>query len=175
MTEIRTSIVDKFSNLLVSENFEESSTYARDIEKGIYNSSLKYADSKGIIKRWDNKIFKNIYLAKVRSVYSNLDSSSYIQNKRFSSRLKSNEFKSYQIAEMEPVRIFPENWKELIDKKNKRDKLLYETRKEMATDMFKCGRCKKNECTYYQLQTRSADEPMTTFITCLNCGKRWKQ
>ena len=44
----------------------------------------------------------------------------------------------------------------------------------MATDQYQCGRCHKRLCTYYQLQTRSADEPMTTFVTCLNCGKRWK-
>ncbi|CAJ0963225.1 unnamed protein product, partial [Mesorhabditis belari] len=42
------------------------------------------------------------------------------------------------------------------------------------SDMFKCGKCKKNNCTYNQLQTRSADEPMTTFVFCLECGNRWK-
>ena len=45
---------------------------------------------------------------------------------------------------------------------------------EASTDAFKCGKCKQRACTYYQLQTRSADEPMTTFITCVNCGNRWK-
>ena len=39
---------------------------------------------------------------------------------------------------------------------------------------FTCFKCKSNKCTFYQLQTRSADEPMTTFVTCLNCGNRWK-
>ncbi|KAJ2693814.1 transcription elongation factor TFIIS [Coemansia spiralis] len=39
-------------------------------------------------------------------------------------------------------------------------------RAEAATDQFKCGRCKQRKCTFYQLQTRSADEPMTTFVTC---------
>ena len=43
-----------------------------------------------------------------------------------------------------------------------------------ATDEFKCYKCKKRKCTYYEMQTRSADEPMTTFVTCLNCGNRWK-
>ena len=173
MDTIRQNIIDKFELLLVDE--KKCKIYSKDIEKGIYNSSLTFADNKGIIKRWDNKFFKNIYLAKTRSVYSNLDKNSYIKNNRLISRLQSGEFKPYQLADMEPIRLFPENWKKLLDEKNKRDKLLYETRKEMATDIFKCGRCKKNECTYYQLQTRSADEPMTTFITCLNCGKRWKQ
>ena len=44
-----------------------------------------------------------------------------------------------------------------------------------ATDEFHtCRKCKKNLCIYYQLQTRSADEPMTTFVTCLSCGNNWK-
>jgi len=42
------------------------------------------------------------------------------------------------------------------------------------TDMFKCGRCHKKNCTYTQAQTRSADEPMTTFVYCRECGNRWK-
>ncbi|PVU88384.1 hypothetical protein BB561_005888 [Smittium simulii] len=45
---------------------------------------------------------------------------------------------------------------------------------EAETDMFRCGRCGKRKCRYYQLQTRSADEPMTTFVTCTNCNHRWK-
>jgi len=42
------------------------------------------------------------------------------------------------------------------------------------TDLLKCGKCKKNNCTYHQMQTRSADEPMTTFVLCNECGNRWK-
>ncbi|KAL7053361.1 hypothetical protein AAHC03_027194 [Spirometra sp. Aus1] len=42
------------------------------------------------------------------------------------------------------------------------------------SDILKCGRCKQNKCTYNQVQTRSADEPMTTFVYCNNCGHRWK-
>lgn len=42
------------------------------------------------------------------------------------------------------------------------------------TDLLKCGKCKKRECTYNQVQTRSADEPMTTFVLCNSCGNRWK-
>uniref|UniRef100_A0A915AGL8 Transcription elongation factor n=1 Tax=Parascaris univalens TaxID=6257 RepID=A0A915AGL8_PARUN len=42
------------------------------------------------------------------------------------------------------------------------------------SDMFKCGKCGKKNCTYTQVQTRSADEPMTTFVFCRECGNRWK-
>ena len=42
------------------------------------------------------------------------------------------------------------------------------------TDMFRCGKCRERKCTYYQMQTRSADEPMTVFVRCTVCGNRWK-
>ncbi|XP_041103499.1 transcription elongation factor A protein 1 isoform X1 [Polyodon spathula] len=42
------------------------------------------------------------------------------------------------------------------------------------SDMFCCGKCKKRNCTYTQVQTRSSDEPMTTFVFCIECGNRWK-
>ncbi|CAO3653920.1 unnamed protein product [Mucor fragilis] len=45
---------------------------------------------------------------------------------------------------------------------------------QAETDMFRCGKCRGRKCTYFQMQTRSADEPMTTFVTCVNCGNHWK-
>ena len=47
--------------------------------------------------------------------------------------------------------------------------------KNKKEPMQLCSRCKKkSKCSYYQMQTRSADEPMTTFVTCLECDKQWK-
>ncbi|XP_072357161.1 transcription elongation factor A protein 1-like isoform X1 [Scyliorhinus torazame] len=42
------------------------------------------------------------------------------------------------------------------------------------SSLFQCGKCRKKNCTYNQVQTRSADEPMTTFVLCNECGNRWK-
>lgn len=42
------------------------------------------------------------------------------------------------------------------------------------TDEFTCSKCKKNKTVYYQKQTRSADEPMTVFLTCVTCGHKWR-
>ncbi|XP_070300191.1 transcription elongation factor A protein 3 isoform X14 [Salvelinus sp. IW2-2015] len=42
------------------------------------------------------------------------------------------------------------------------------------SDLFQCSKCNKKNCTYNQMQTRSADEPMTTFVLCNECGNRWK-
>lgn len=45
---------------------------------------------------------------------------------------------------------------------------------QLTTGMFTCGKCKGNKTTYFQMQTRSSDEPMTTFVTCMTCNNRWK-
>ena len=44
-----------------------------------------------------------------------------------------------------------------------------------ATDI-KCPKCDHDRAFFMQIQTRSADEPMTTFYKCCaaTCGYRWK-
>ncbi|RWS19699.1 transcription elongation factor S-II-like protein 1 [Leptotrombidium deliense] len=37
-----------------------------------------------------------------------------------------------------------------------------------STALIKCQKCKKRNCTYNQVQTRSADEPITTFCLSTN-------
>ncbi|KAK6031793.1 transcription elongation factor S-II [Ostertagia ostertagi] len=66
--------------------------------------------------------------------------------------------------------------REMRDKFNKAAILEHQMSVQQGTpsDMFKCGKCGKKNCTYTQLQTRSSDEPMTTFVFCLECGNRWK-
>ena len=168
MNEIRSKIINKLNTMI------ENKKLTSDIEKGIYNYSIQWCKDNNIKASWKNKQFCNFYRNKCISMYSNLNKDSYIQNTRLIDRLHEKEFEATKLANMEPQYTFPENWKQLLDKKNKREKMLYEISKETVSSMFTCGRCKKNECTYYQLQTRSADEPMTTFVTCINCGKRWK-
>jgi len=65
--------------------------------------------------------------------------------------------------------------------KNKNDmKILFEKEQQgntlkATTDMYTCRKCREKKCSYYELQIRSADEPMTKFIKCCNCGYEWRQ
>ena len=172
-TQIRTGIINKFSTLLNKQKnkIEECSN---KIEKGIWEWSCNYSKEKGIDSSITNKVFRNIYKNKCISIFSNLDFDSSIDNVYLYKRLQAKEFEPEKMAYMKPYELFPQNWKTLLDKKFKIDKNLYETRTESATDIYLCGKCKKRMCTFFQLQIRSADEPMTTFVSCLNCGNRWK-
>lgn len=159
----RNNIQQKLNTILCNE------VNSRNLEKGIYNYSLKEATNRKIIKKWDNVFFVQIYIDRVRSIYLNISNNKYLLES-----LDKNEIKAHQIAFMTHQELNPEKWVKLIQEKMKRDKYKYETNLEAATDTFKCRKCHSNKCTYYQMQTRSADEPMTTFVTCIDCGNRWK-
>ena len=145
-----------------------------NMETGIYNWVIDFSDSHKIVKNWKNSKFVNVYTNKARSVYSNIDPNSYICNQRLLPRLTENEFLPQDIAYASRDTLFPDRWKEAIDKKMKKDEFVYEERPAAMTNQFKCSKCKKRECSFQELQLRSCDEPMTLFITCLNCGNRWR-
>jgi transcription elongation factor S-II len=54
--------------------------------------------------------------------------------------------------------------------------------KNATTNEFMCGKCKQRKVSYYQMQTRSANEPMKSiyilkgadFRVLFVCGNRWK-
>ena len=146
-----------------------------DLEKGIFNATIEDAKRRHIHCVWENPEFSTLYEIISRRVISNLDAASYVQNKRLLTRLRDGEFKPHDIAFMTFAELCPEKWGNMIEMAIKREAKMLEVDKSMATEMFKCTKCGKRQCTYYEMQTRSADEPMTQFIRCLNCGKQWRQ
>ena len=157
----RSNIKQKLNDILKDEK------NSNNMEKGIFNYSLKEADRHKIVKKWDNKHFVQIYIDRLRSVVLNLKGD-------IIDHINDGTVKPHIVAFMTHQELAPEKWAKLIDVKTKRDKNKFETNISAATDTFTCRKCKGNQCTYYQMQTRSADEPMTTFVTCLLCSTRFK-
>ena len=149
--------------------------FARNIEKGIYNFTIHKSKERRQQCSWENDLFKEIYMSKLRQICGNLSTKSYIDNKDILERLWNDEFKPHEIAFMTCYELSPEHWKKTLVDKEKRDSMMCEIDFGQATTQFWCMRCKKNQTTYYTMQTRSADEAETIFITCLNCGKRWRK
>jgi transcription elongation factor S-II len=165
--DIRTSNINIFTTLISEDK-------AKQIEESIYKYSKDISKNRNILPLWTNDVFKHIYKNKSISLYTNINNKSYINNLSLIEKIKKNKINIDNIAFMTFQELFPEHWKKILDEQNKRYKLMWEDEQEAMTDQFKCGRCKQRKCTYYELQTRSADEGMTTFITCLTCGNFWK-
>ena len=159
--DFRARVTKKLTTIIHSEK------NATNLEKGIYNATLEEAQFKNIVKKWDNTGFVTLYLNRLRSIYFNLDET-------LIARIESKEIRPHEIAYMTHQDMRPNKWQALIELKKTRDDNKYSPKIEASTDNFTCYKCKSKKCTFYQLQTRSADEPMTTFVTCLDCSNRWK-
>jgi transcription elongation factor S-II len=156
-SNIRAKINEKLNN----------EKYAMNLEKGIFNYSLKEADQRKIVKKWDNAFFVQIYLDHLRSIVTNL-------RPEILKQIEDGTIKPHKVAFMTHHELCPERWATLIETKSKRDKNKFEVNIAASTDAFTCRKCKGNKCTYMQLQTRSADESMTTYVSCITCSARWK-
>ena len=156
-------------------------TYITDVdadalERGIFTETLRESKRRKVRALWENQEFSVLYDVQVRRVLTNMSTRSYLSTKDgVVNRLKAGEFTVSEIPHMGFSVLCPENWSTLYERQMKREAKMLEVDVSMATDMFLCGKCKKRICTYYEQQTRSADEPMTIFVCCLNCGNRWRQ
>lgn len=142
------------------------------LEKTIYNRAIREAKGLNIVRSWSNSKFLELYKNRLRFIIVNKESC------KLKKYLSSDDVNWSRISNMDANDFDPERWRSLIDEKSEREKNMYAP-KLGNTDMFVCSRCqrqgkKATNCSYYQLQTRSADEPMTTYVSCLECGQRWK-
>lgn len=153
----------------VTENLNELiPSKAIEMELAILNNIVKYCKSNTIDIDWTNRVFWNTYRSKSISIYESLKLNDW------TTKINSEEIDPISFVDLTAQEICPSKWKESFDKIIEIEKKLY-SKSTSASIFLYCSRCKKkSNCDYYQLQTRSADEPMTTFVTCLECDKKWK-
>ena len=159
---------------IYNEHFDHNLTLKKwsiNTEKGIYNATIMTCKRESIVANWDHKSFRTRYMNIAKKVTSNLHRTPNAPKVR--EWLKTKHIKPENLAFMTPDELHPEyaaekyqRWREKIDFKLNLD--------DCADGMYQCGKCKKWKTTFTEMQTRSADEPMTVFLTCLTCHNRWR-
>ena len=120
-------------------------------------------------------IKRSSYYQKIVQIVSHLKPNKSINNNTIINSIKSGKINVKDLGIMTPKELFPLKWKPLEDRLELERKHNIEGQSAIFTNQFTCRRCNKkpNKCSYYQLQTRSADEGISTFITCTYCGNHW--
>jgi transcription elongation factor S-II len=141
-----------------------------NMEKSIYNWAVRRSNVLSDQPSWKSETFSTRYKLRYSSIIYNLKESETFRNEVLSGTIQSR-----SIADMASTGMQPEGIHATAIQKRKdwHQKILSATKVEFE-GMFTCNKCKSKKTTYFQMQTRSADEPMTTFVTCLNCEKRWR-
>lgn len=165
---IRDKVVENFTELL------ESSELATQLEESILHVVCEQAIKENIDVDWNNRVFWNMYRSRAISFYEYGRRSTSSDDGKWLVMLKQREITTREFAEMNAVDLCPSRWKDAVERIIESEKKLYSKNESAAIFMW-CSACKKKtKCDYYQMQTRSADEPMTTFVTCLECDRKWK-
>jgi DNA-directed RNA polymerase subunit M/transcription elongation factor TFIIS len=145
----------------------DNETTVKNIEKGIFNYAVQKTKEKKEELNWGNKFFTKTYSTVARKVIANL---TYTPNsKELIDRIHNEEIKPQDLAQMTHQQMNPLYWAQL--KEDIMAKYIDKTPNLDYKGMFRCYNCRSWRTTYTQVQTRSADEPMTTFVTCLECNK----
>lgn len=147
MNELRNKFKTYLSNLSLNEKKQVN------IEKSVFNWVVKESN---VLNISDEKHMLHMYVQKM------MDIQLYFQSFSLEEAIKNDEIKSKDVGFLMFHEINSKKWEPIVYQNDNND------------GIFQCRKCKSKKTTYYSLQTRSADEPMTNFITCLSCGNRWK-
>jgi DNA-directed RNA polymerase subunit M/transcription elongation factor TFIIS len=168
-TKLRSYVTHELSKVL---DIPEDGNICTNLERCIFNWSIRRSKQYGDYPVWENHRFRNRYKLKfleLKRIFINCPATV--------EKLKAGIAKTNQLIDYDPGELWPGGpWatlqEEIIYKEIRKEVLSRESKNQDG--FFRCGRCKSTKTAYYQLQTRSADEPMTTFVSCLTCDAHWK-
>lgn len=174
LDDMRRKIVGVFAERLVGNCVD-----------AIIANSLAYTIEASIFKMHNSDYDRAAYTAKARSLAFNLKQNEQLREDLADGSIPAEAlvlFTQAQLATAQKREALAKGEEDAVMERRSdyfkivRDKLC----KENGIDpeqggQFRCRKCNGNKTTNYQMQTRSADEPMTVFITCLKCGHKWRE
>jgi DNA-directed RNA polymerase subunit M/transcription elongation factor TFIIS len=156
----------------------------KEIRKAVIEKIIKVGFKKKISKLIEGSIFEFsiIYVEEnnvpflIESIYQNkADEIIEILSKKDSpliKLIKDKKIDPAEIGKLKPTELNPDKYEEIIKKKELEE---YKKNNQAANSSFKCSKCGNNKkFKVWQKQIRAGDEPITTFVECLECGHTFK-
>jgi DNA-directed RNA polymerase subunit M/transcription elongation factor TFIIS len=175
-------LTDKFAANPHGVQFPDQASLIRKLERWVNNKTVEEtyttppAGEESKTLGWSNKQVRRVYTQHMRKVVSNLftnPNSLYVQQS-----LRDEILTPRDVVYSPPwFLLSPETIAERqkqMEEDIRDNHTAYVRLASKQQGMFKCGRCKSDRTSYTEVQTRSADEGMTAFVLCDNCGNKWK-
>jgi DNA-directed RNA polymerase subunit M/transcription elongation factor TFIIS len=140
------------------------------IEKSCYIHTLEESERLLILKDWTDNRFEDLYRSKITRITKNLDTQSEVKDSYLFKAILSNKIDIDTISYLKSEHLSPKRSEIIIKnlKARMEQKLTYKT-----TKLYKCPKCKKNECTIRMVQLRSLDEGENASLRCVYCHHAW--
>lgn len=161
----------------ISLDKEKIISFSSALEKSILIVTHNQCNSNGELIKQNNdytSAFLRFYESNMRTLLNNCKKNNYVGNIDFLSNIESESYDTNQIASLittSPQILFTKKNKKFFDDIELRENVSY-NKNININSQYKCKKCKENKCTMTMAQLRSADEPMSVLVTCLNCGEK---
>ena len=159
----RMKTLESLKKILEKKKIKNVKDMIINMENGLLNFSIEYAEENDTMF-----LLANIYETKVNEILCILKgkNSKFILNS-----LKSGKIEPYKLAFLKQELLKPKDFEKILNKKHITE---FKKNNKATTDAFKCSKCKQRKCTVEERQTRSGDEPATTYVKCTVCGHEFK-
>ncbi len=149
----------------------------KNMELCTWNWAFRRSSELGDVPATNNRYHVGRYKQKFLSMIYNLKKSPNLKDK-----ILKGELKTSAAINLSPQGLWPDGphakmTEKIADIEMKKLHAANYMHDKDYKGLFRCGKCRGYKTTFYQMQTRSADEPMTVFCTCLNpkCGKKFRR
>ena len=161
------------ARVLLTAALDGDDVLAHNLEVAIYNHVIRAAVKDCIMRYWENPVFAGRYRAMVRHIRFNITNQA---NPSLRNWVLNGQLPVTELVKMSPQEMFPEHWIEAIlaAQELQAMRTVVRDRPQEHEGLIQCNTCKSKRVMHYEMQTRSADEPMTVFCACTNCGRRWR-
>ena len=142
----------------------------RNLERGCLNRAIQKSRVHNIRCVWSETKFVDLYHNICYKLASNLDVNSCVNSGSIKQKILDGDVDLQNVANISSKELCPKKYEKLDQKINKRSNL---ERKVKFSELYKCRKCKRNQCTTERRYARSLDEGTDLTIHCLFCGHSW--
>ncbi len=164
------------SDILGADSRFEKLDYAKQtdiickIEESCYERAIQEIALYSQDAEWDNKLFINIYGCICGLLMQNLDRSSDVGSPYLLNQVLTNKIDLSSIANLKTDEMCPEKSQSIKKKLEDQSKVSFSIK---TSTMYRCAKCKRNECVLERMQTRGLDELTNHRATCMFCQHTW--